>query len=97
MTIRLQHVWTVDSGTTELPRVHRGAPLAEVPTTELAWWEPKPSVPTRYVRPDRTRHLRESFAAAFWPAVMCSGVIVALLIIAHLHGAAPISSSEIYQ
>ena len=39
--------WTPDTGTHELPRAHRGTPVADLPTTELPFWRPRPSVPTR--------------------------------------------------
>jgi len=62
--------WTPDSGTHELPIVHRGTPLTEMPTTEMpttevAWWEPRPEVPTvaRYERGPRFPRLRSALAA----------------------------------
>lgn len=90
--------WTPDTGTHELPAIHRGLPVGDLPTTELPFWMPRPTVPTRVERPNRLRrltrsplavHLRASARSAFWPCAIGAGVIVALLIIAHLQGLAP--------
>lgn len=45
------HAWTPDTGTHELPALHKGWPLEDQPTTELAWWHPRPSPPTVVTRP----------------------------------------------
>jgi len=57
--------WTPDSGTTELPSLHRGTPLTEMQTTEVMWWEPKPEVmaTARYERAPLFPRLRGALAA----------------------------------
>lgn len=49
MTTVPYHVWTPDTGTTELPSIHRGRPIDEALTVPVAWWEGLPAV-TRYER-----------------------------------------------
>ena len=61
------HVWTPDSGTVELPRVHRGIPLADAPTSELWLLDLRPSVPRRYEQPNLV-----TFLARLWFRILCS-------------------------
>ena len=95
MTIHLHSHWTPMTDTTELPRAHRGLPVENIETHELWLLDLRPSVPTRYERPDHLRHFRDSARAAFWPLAIGCGVILALLIIAHLQGVSPVSSAGI--
>lgn len=53
-----------------------------------------PSVPTRVVRRSVLRspfmrHLRAAVAATFWPAAVCSGLILAAVALTYLQGIAP--------
>ena len=85
-------VYAPATDTIELPSAMRGV---EPPTRELHVLDLRPTVPVRYVRTDRYQHLRASVASAFWPLAIGAGVIVALLVIAHLNGAAPVSTAGI--
>ena len=90
------HVWTPDSGTVELPRVHRGIPLAEAPTSEMWLLDLRPSVPRRYERPTgacapvfrilaRPRPTpRRGTRATFWPLAISAGVMLALLVLTYV-------------
>lgn len=51
--------WTADSGTHELPRLHRGRPVEYHDTVELHLLDLRPTV-TRYSRPSRARRFATS-------------------------------------
>ena len=84
------HVWTPDSGTVELPRVHRGIPLADAPTSELHLLDLRPSVPRRVERPSRlrrlfrsplARHVRAAARSTFWPTVVIAGYALGIFLL----------------
>ena len=56
--------WTPMTDTTELATRFRGLPLEDQPTTEVAWWHPKPEVmaTARYERGPRFPRLRSALA-----------------------------------
>lgn len=86
--------WTPDTGTTELPRLRRGLPLAEQPTVELPhlWlvsqptrhYTPRARLARRWQRIITSRfadHLRDATRSAFWPAVAGAGVFLGLYLL----------------
>jgi hypothetical protein len=76
MSLRLNHMWTPDSGTVELPSVVRGTPVADLDTVPMPFWMGTPSVPTRHQRPDYMRHLKESADAAVFAWLLVGALIL---------------------
>ena len=84
------HHWTPDTGTVEMPAVRRGVPLADLPTEPIAFWRPRPSVPTTHYTPRaRLRHrwarmmaspfmadIRTYASFAFWPMMLMVGLFL---------------------
>jgi len=62
------HIWTPDSGTTELSYMRRGLPLEDQHTQEIPFWIP--SVPTLVTRPSHMARLRK-FAAGLGVVFGC--------------------------
>jgi len=92
--------WTADSGTMELPSFHRGLPLAEAPTSELWMLDLRPSVPKRVARPNRwqrfrnspaMRHLRAATSAAYYPAFIGAGLLLAVFVLMHVQALTPVT------
>lgn len=85
------YAFTPATDTTELRATLKGQPLSDLPTVEIHILELRPAI-TRYERPSLLArlwvlllasavvgHLRESYRAAFWPAVCGSGLLLGLL------------------
>lgn len=90
--------WSPDSGTAELPSLHRGTPLADLDTVPMPFWFGLPSVPTRVVRPRRfarfRKHLRASADVVTFSWLLAGSLLVLAVFALHaLQTLAPISTA----